>query len=63
METIRELAAKAFEAAERWRGMQMMNVPTDYDERKKQFIACAEAEFAMKEARRALDHALTGPPL
>ena len=59
--TIAELAEQEFHARERLRAMDMMNVPTDYEERKKAAIALAEAQAEAVRAKLALDHAINNP--
>jgi len=55
---IEQLAEIAFDAAEKVRGMDMMNANTDPETRKKQAIAYAIAKAEMKEANNALEDAL-----
>lgn len=57
MGTTAELAAIAFERAERVRMLEMMNTPVDYEARKKAFIELAEAREAHQTALRALGQA------
>lgn len=52
--TIAELAEDAFLKNERVQMLRMMNMPRDFDERKKAFIELAEAQAAAAEARRQL---------
>lgn len=47
---IADLASDAFEKRERVKMLEMMNTPTDYEERKKAFI---ELELARAEANKA----------
>ncbi len=56
--TIAKLAEAEFEARERLRMLDKMNVPTDYAERKKAAVEYAEARAAAVAARRALDDAI-----
>lgn len=49
-DTIAGLAAQAFEKRERLRMLEMMNTPTDYEERKKAFV---ELALARDEANKA----------
>lgn len=57
--TIAELAAEEFELSERVRSMGMSNTAgLDYEERKKNAIAYAEARAAAAQARRELDAAI-----
>lgn len=49
------LAAEAFDASERVRTLEMMNMPTDYEDRKKAFVALALAREAASRARARLD--------
>lgn len=55
MSTIEMLAADAFEKAERVRMLEMMNVPLDYEERKKAFIDLAKARQLAAEARARIE--------
>ena len=56
-----ELAEDAFAKAERVRLLQLMNTPTDYDDRKKAFVQLAVARHAAAEAEQALLAAQQGP--
>lgn len=56
--TVAELAEDAFLKAEHVKALSMMNTPTDFDERKKAFIALAVAREAANKAAAALDSAL-----
>ena len=50
MQLITDLATRAFEQRERVKMLEMMNVPVDYEERRKAFV---ELEIARREAIRA----------
>ena len=52
--TIAELAEDAFVKAEHVRCLESLNVPTDYEERKKAFVALAIAKAAAAEAEKVL---------
>ncbi len=54
MPGVADLAATAFEKRERVKMLEMMNTPTDYEERKKAFIDLALARVAAEQAERAL---------
>ena len=55
-----DLAMAAFEAQERVRMLEMMNMPTDYDERKKAFVELAVAREAAIFAQQKLDERTRG---
>lgn len=55
---VAEMAERHFAAAERVRQLDMMNVPTDYEARKKNAVSYAEARAAESAAKRALDDAI-----
>lgn len=55
-----DLAIAAFEANERFRALQMMNTPTEYEERKKAAVALAVAQEAAVFAQKTLDARLRG---
>jgi hypothetical protein len=52
--TIEEAAEDAFAKAEYVLNLQMMNTPTDYEERKKAFVELARARAAAAEAEHRL---------
>lgn len=52
--TVEELAEDAFLKAEHVKALSMMNTPTDYEERKKAFVALAVARAAANEAEQRL---------
>lgn len=52
------LAERAFTAQERVRMLEVSNVPQDYDERKKAFVALAVAREAAQHATGALERAI-----
>jgi len=54
MPGVADLAAEAFEKRERVKMLEMMNTPTDYEERKKAFVELALARVAAEQADRAL---------
>ena len=58
--TLSELAADAFEKGERVRMLEMLNTPTDYDERKKSFIELAEARANHVAAIHVLNDKIDG---
>lgn len=49
------LASAAFDAAERVRALEMMNTPTDYEDRKRTFIELQKAREAATRARQILE--------
>jgi len=53
--TFEEAAEDAFVKAEHVRSLEMMNAPTDYDERKRAFIDLAKARRAAADALTRLD--------
>ena len=57
--TVAELAEDAFLKQEVLQAHMMMNTPTDFDARKKAFVALAEARDAANKARAALDAAVS----
>lgn len=57
--TVAEFAEIAFNAQERVLALEMANTPTDYDERKKAFIALAEARAEAARAKRNLENVTT----
>lgn len=56
--SIAQLAEEHFLSSERLRVMGQMNMPQDYEARKKQAIEYAEAQAAEAAAKRALDDAI-----
>lgn len=58
--TVAELAEDAFLKGERVRMLEMMNTPTDFEDRKKAFVALAEARAAATNAAANL-RAVTQP--
>jgi hypothetical protein len=56
--TIAELADNAFLKAEHLRALNMVNTPTDFEERRKAFIELAEARAAAADAHNALEAAI-----
>jgi hypothetical protein len=52
---IENLARAAFDAHERVRAMEMMNTPTDYEERKLAFVELAKARAVAAETQKLLD--------
>jgi hypothetical protein len=52
--TTEQLAIEAFEARERFNMLSMMNVPTDYEARKKQAVEYALALEELSKAEQAL---------
>lgn len=59
--TIAEMAEDAFLKAENVKMLAMMNTPTDFEERKKAFVALAVAREAANKAQAALDAAVRLP--
>jgi hypothetical protein len=59
--TVEELAEDAFLKAEHVKALSMMNTPTDYEERKKAFVALAVARAAATEAEQRLMSAVNKP--
>lgn len=55
MMTLEQAAADAFEKAERVKMLELMNSPTDYEERKKAYIELAVARSDAEAAKRTLD--------
>lgn len=60
--TVAELAEDAFIKQEYLQAQMMMNTPTDFEDRKKAFIALAEARDAANKSKAALDSALSRSP-
>lgn len=58
--TIEELAEDAFVKRERVIGLSMVNTPTDFEERKKAFVALAVARKAAWRAQLALESRIGG---
>lgn len=54
-----KLAADAFEAGERVRALEMMNTPTDYQDRKRAFVELQLAREAATRARQILETRVT----
>jgi hypothetical protein len=54
MPGIMDLAATAFEKQERVRILGMMNIPTDYEDRKKAMIELEVARYESNQAENAL---------
>jgi len=57
--TTEELAEDAFLKEEHYQAHRMMNAPTDFEERKKAFVAMAKAREAAALARAALERRLS----
>lgn len=55
---IKELAAKAFDARQTVKMLELMNIPLDYLEAKKAFIELSEARLAANKAEFELNEAL-----
>jgi hypothetical protein len=60
--TVEELAEDAFLKAEHVKALGMANTPTDYEERKKAFVALAVARAASTEAEQRLIAVINKPP-
>lgn len=57
--TTEELALDAFLKEEAYQAHRLMNTPTDFEERKKAFIAMAKAREAAALSRAALERRLS----
>lgn len=57
--TTEELALDAFLKEEAYQAHRLMNTPTDFEERKKAFVAMAKAREAAALARAALERRLS----
>jgi cob(I)alamin adenosyltransferase len=59
--TVEELTEDAFLKSEHLKALQIMNTPTDFEDRKKAFIELAVARAAAREAERRLLAAINNP--